>query len=289
MKGYIGVTSRQWFTYLANNHEGVNEVNFWRKNTSNFNVLTKGEPFFFLVKNELGIKGERAVLGKATYERYEVLTIEEAWNKYRNANGDEVRESFITRMNDMFDTDKYMDEIGCIILSDFKEFDNEVFLSNIDVEFKNSVVSGKGITETEVNAILEYGFTSVGNVVRKLSDLERIVFTEDDEGFPEGKLELKQHQVRERNPEVIKLAKKRYLDLHGKLICQVCEFDFKAHYGDIGEGYIEGHHTKPISEMVEDEETKVEDIAMVCANCHRMLHRKRPWLSVDELKQLTTR
>ncbi|MGG0250726.1 hypothetical protein ABEY24_20625 [Peribacillus frigoritolerans] len=41
MKGYIGVTSREWFTYLSNN-EGINEVNFWRKNTANFNVLTEG-------------------------------------------------------------------------------------------------------------------------------------------------------------------------------------------------------------------------------------------------------
>ncbi len=34
------------------------------------------------------------------------------------------------------------------------------------------------------------------------------------------------------------------------------------------------------------EETKPEDITMVCANCHRMLHRKRPWLTIDELTKL---
>ncbi|MDM5358816.1 HNH endonuclease [Peribacillus sp. ACCC06369] len=66
----------------------------------------------------------------------------------------------------------------------------------------------------------------------------------------------------------------------------MCRFDFKEHYGDIGEGYIEGHHTKPISEMGEDEQTKIEDIVLVCANCHRMLHRRRPWLSINELKEL---
>lgn len=38
--------------------------------------------------------------------------------------------------------------------------------------------------------------------------------------------------------------------------------------------------------MAENEETKVEDIALVSANCHRMLHRRRPWLSITELKQL---
>lgn len=49
MKGYIGVTSRELFTYLSSK-DGINQVNFWRKNTSNFNVLTEGELFFFLVR-----------------------------------------------------------------------------------------------------------------------------------------------------------------------------------------------------------------------------------------------
>ncbi|UPK52247.1 HNH endonuclease [Bacillus sp. H8-1] len=287
MKGYIGVTSREWFAYLAKkDNDNIEEINFWRKNTANFNVLTKGEPFFFLVKNDKGVQGERLVLGKATFERYEVLTVAEAWNKYRNANGDEDRERFIKRMNDMFGKNTYISEIGCIILSDFQTFDNPVYLSDLDIEFKNSVVSGKSIMETELNEILEYGFSNVGDVMRKVKEVERIGFTEDDEGFPEGKLELKQHLVRERNPEVIKLAKERFLKLRDNLFCEVCGFDFKEHYGNLGEGYIEGHHTKPVSEMAENEQTKVEDIALVCANCHRMLHRMRPWLSVNELKRL---
>lgn len=289
MKGYIGVTSREWFTYLSAT-PGFSEVNFWRKNTNSFNVLQAGEPFFFIVKNDKGVKGERAVLGKATYIRYEVLTVDEAWDKYRNGNGDENRESFESRMNEMFETDTHTGKIGCIILTDFQAFDNPVILSEIGIEFKDSVVSGKskGIGDREISLILEYGSSTVGNVMRKLTEVDRIGFTEDDEGFPEGKLKLKQHLVRERNPEVIKLAKERYLQRHGKLICEVCTFDFKEHYGDIGEGYIEGHHTKPIMEMAENEVTKVEDIALVCSNCHRMLHRRRPWLSINELKQLLT-
>src|SRR5690625_6427804 len=81
MKGYIGVTSREWFTYLSQNNN-IDEVNFWRKNTNNFRVLTEGESFFFLVKNEKRNKGERVVLGKAIFERFEVLSVDEAWNKY---------------------------------------------------------------------------------------------------------------------------------------------------------------------------------------------------------------
>ncbi|MEI4623927.1 HNH endonuclease [Bacillus cereus] len=49
---------------------------------------------------------------------------------------------------------------------------------------------------------------------------------------------------------------------------------------------MEGHHTKPISEKNKNEVTKVEDTVLVCSNCHRMLHHKRPWLSANQLKDL---
>lgn len=285
MKGYIGVTSREWFTYLSQN-KNLKKVNFWRKNIHNFKALTKGEPFFFLVKNEKGNKHERGVLGRAIYERFEVLSVDEAWNKFGIGNGDESKAVFIDRMNKMFDTDINKGRIGCIILSDFQQFDNPVYLSEVGIEFKNSVVSGKGITENELNTINEYGFLTVKDAISRLSEVENMGFTEDDEGFPEGKLVLKQHLVRERNSEVIKLAKERFIQQYGKLFCEICGFDFSTQYGDIGEGYIEGHHTKPVSEMTENEETRVEDIALVCSNCHRMLHRKRPWLTINELKEL---
>lgn len=259
----------------------ISEVNFWRKNTNQFKALSSGEPFFFLVKNEPGISGERAVLGKATFDRYEKLSINEAWSKYREGNGDENKESFITRMDDLYGTDTKVHGLGCIILKEFQLFDNPIYLSELGITFQNSIVSGKGITENEVNIILEHGINSIQTFQESL-----IGFTDDDEGFPEGKRVLKQHLKRERNPKIIEIAKERFLKRYGKLFCQVCGFDFKKTYGEIGEGYIEGHHTKPISEMDENEKTRVEDIALVCANCHRMLHRKRPWITIDNLIEL---
>jgi predicted HNH restriction endonuclease len=156
-------------------------------------------------------------------------------------------------MKEMFDNLPHTGKVGCIILTDFKVFENPVYLSNTNVVFANSTMSGMGITEKEVASILEYGFGTLDNVVRKVNEADRIGFTEDEDGFPEGKQVLKQHLVRERNPEVIKLAKEHFLQRHGKLFCEVCGFDFGEHYGVIGEGYIEGHHTKPISEMGENE------------------------------------
>lgn len=110
--------------------------------------------------------------------------------------------------------------------------------------------------------------------------------TEDDSGFPEGKAKLKQHICRERNPKVIKLAKDNFKKQHGKLYCEVCGFNFEETYGKLGEDFIEGHHTIPVSKIPEGYKTKPEDIVLLCSNCHKMIHRKRPWLSRDKLKTL---
>jgi 5-methylcytosine-specific restriction endonuclease McrA len=90
-----------------------------------------------------------------------------------------------------------------------------------------------------------------------------------------------------RNPTLARAAKEHY-----GYACQVCGFDFEAAYGALGHHYIECHHTKPLSERPEEEQldgatTALEDLAVVCANCHRMLHRRRPALSLDELRTST--
>jgi len=110
--------------------------------------------------------------------------------------------------------------------------------------------------------------------------------TELDGEFPEGKISERKHKYRERNSKVVQLAKRNFKNKNGRLFCQVCEFDFEEEYGEIGADFIEAHHTIPVSEMKAGHKTKIEDIAMLCPNCHRMAHKKRPWLKMAELKQL---
>ena len=106
------------------------------------------------------------------------------------------------------------------------------------------------------------------------------------EEFPEGRLVERIHKFRERNKKVIDLAKKMFIAEHGRLFCQICQFDFKFKYGDLGTNFIEGHHTIAVKDMEPGHVTKPEDIAMLCANCHRMVHKKRPWLSMTDLMKL---
>jgi len=75
--------------------------------------------------------------------------------------------------------------------------------------------------------------------------------------------------------------------------CQACGFDFSETYGPIGEGYIEVHHIIPVSEIGKDYMVNpVKDLIPLCANCHAIVHRKTPPLSIKEiasiLKQTTS-
>ena len=109
---------------------------------------------------------------------------------------------------------------------------------------------------------------------------------EEEKEYSEGRVAYRKHKTRERNPKVIKDAKKRFMrNNNGRLYCESCGFDFFEVYGDRGEDFIEGHHTKLVSELTDVDKTKVEDIAMLCSNCHRMVHRK-PILTVEELSKL---
>ena len=116
--------------------------------------------------------------------------------------------------------------------------------------------------------------------------LKHAFVDEDDEEADEGRLLTRLHRYRERDPKLVKRKKKRILEESGALMCEVCHFDFSESYGYHGEGYIECHHKKALSELSPDEKTRLSDLALVCANCHRMIHHRRPWPTVSDLKKL---
>lgn len=110
-----------------------------------------------------------------------------------------------------------------------------------------------------------------------------------DGEFPEGKVTERKHKFKERNSKVVLLAKQNFKNKHGRLFCQACEFDFEKEYGQIGAEFIEAHHSIAVSEMKEGHKTKVEDFAILCPNCHRIIHKKRPWLRMEELNKLRSK
>ncbi len=100
----------------------------------------------------------------------------------------------------------------------------------------------------------------------------------------EGRKLLRIHRQLERNRTLAKQKKSMVLKATGKLECEACGFDFHAHYGELGNGFAECHHIIPLWKTGETE-TRLQDLAIVCSNCHRMLHR-RPWHSINEIRSL---
>lgn len=112
-----------------------------------------------------------------------------------------------------------------------------------------------------------------------------VVTIEDDESsFPEGKESFKLHRKLERDGRLPRRVKAARLRETGRLECEVCLFDFSAIYGSLGDGFIEAHHRRPVHQLDGSEKTKAADLALVCSNCHRMLHRAAPQMSVEELQ-----
>lgn len=108
----------------------------------------------------------------------------------------------------------------------------------------------------------------------------------NDESFKEGKEKFRLHLTKERNRYLVKRAKEVWQQQGGKVCCSACSFSFSQVYGKLGDDFIEAHHVKPISSLTPDTIIKLSDLVPVCSNCHSMLHRHRPWLSIEELREI---
>ena len=98
----------------------------------------------------------------------------------------------------------------------------------------------------------------------------------------EGKLRLVTHFARERDRTIIKEKKRQALQKE-LLKCEICNFSFINRFGV---EFIECHHKTPISQSGVTE-TTLNDLCLVCANCHRMLHKQfdGQFLTIEELGQ----
>lgn len=106
-----------------------------------------------------------------------------------------------------------------------------------------------------------------------------------EESFTEGAILTRLHRSRERNKAAGERKKEQVLARFGRLSCEVCGFDFEETYGELGIGFAECHHTLPLAEAAAVRATRLSDLAVVCANCHRMLHRSCPMTTIAVLRE----
>ena len=86
----------------------------------------------------------------------------------------------------------------------------------------------------------------------------------------------------ERNPHARRLCIEHY-----GTECVICGIDFGAAYGKLGEGFIHVHHLSPVALSDEPQSVDpIKDLRPVCPNCHAMLHRKSPPISIEALREM---
>lgn len=135
----------------------------------------------------------------------------------------------------------------------------------------------------------------IANEIRQISNnpelLNEVSKIENDEtsetdSVREGQVLYKLHKVRERDRKIIEAKKKKVLKEKGELKCEACGFNFETKYGKMGKNYIECHHLIPLSNFQVNKETKLDDLALLCANCHRIIHKD---LSITTIKEFQSK
>ena len=137
--------------------------------------------------------------------------------------------------------------------------------------------------------VLKEDFYRYLGLYEQLDEKEVFFSSQAEEDEPEmltEKAQLRFHKRTERNQKLAKKAKE-----HHGYVCQACGFDFVAVYGVIGEGFIEAHHLTPIAELKGkavnlDPKT---DFAVLCSNCHRMIHKSNHVGSIEQFREVHLR
>ena len=155
--------------------------------------------------------------------------------------------------------------------------------------------SGKKGLVTALNSIKEYiDYYKASHNVKKARYIMRLFheyslkiqysiprdykkFIEEEDNivldFVEGETTTKTYKSRNREKKIRKLS----LDYHGT-VCQSCGFDPVKKYGKkLGLRALVAHHKNPMKEGIRTTNNK-KDMALVCCNCHSILHtRKHPY------------
>ncbi len=160
------------------------------------------------------------------------------------------------------------------------------------------VATGKGlssISKTDTSVWSEFGnhpeavkalAAKIRTAAETLDDLK----SDNDlsEEFREGRLLTEMHKRRERSPK-IRHALLKARRAKGTLQCDVCSCTATVLDAALEDAIFEAHHLIPISESGENK-TKISDVALLCANCHRLVHRaiarEKRWLPMSEAKAI---
>lgn len=199
----------------------------------------------------------------------------------------------------------WADEFYRIDLKNFIKFENPIpldeFVNTFDIEIRHEYEEDPPNYPFQVNYFKDPKFkkdSSVGlrqgkylteatnqlfNLIKEIEEIQNKDkgtknenSSSNKQDYLETKRKIKESTFFARNPNL-----KRDAIKERGYKCEACGFKFEDTYGEFGADYIECHHENPLSERPErdwsDElKTSINDVKLLCSNCHRMIHRTRP-------------
>lgn len=180
----------------------------------------------------------------------------------------------------------------------FRNPDGVVF----KVQNLRAVHTKKGLTNVskmDIKVWEEYGHRPkdvaklAAQIEEAISDLPEVEAqartNEDYSTFEEGRLLLKLHSYRERN-QGVKKALLEQRQAERMLKCEICDAPPQFDTGPLSLAEFEAHHIRPLSDYDETPKgTTIRDLALLCANCHRLTHRlfaeERTWLPIRVIRE----
>ncbi len=271
--GWLCAADPNWLELLKGRPELKQIVHFeGPKRPSKY--LPRGAHFVCVRKSE----APRRIHLIARFDGSKVLTLADAWDEYELKLGVPSRADFLALRGGPGDT------VCCHLLSDIRFLDSPVLLSTTGVSLLGPTPNnGRYLSPVAVAQIRAHlslpPSPTAGGAGPGDADAEQ--------EYPEGRERLLLHRRKERNRKAVERKKAEVLATRGKLLCEACDFDFAETYGGLGKGAAECHHRVPMAKLTEEHRLRLSELAIVCANCHRILHRP-PHHTVEELRRLVT-
>lgn len=178
-----------------------------------------------------------------------------------------------------------------IILRDKKK-NSPLYLGN---EGKKILSDNENIID-QLKYLFSHGFSqeelskNINDIYEKVEERSKLTFDEN--------IKIEEGLQKEIKSKVFRRSKKlrekaiEHFTTDGHILCRCCSFNFYNFYGHTGKGFIEIHHIKPIFQYKSEDlnitlNKALENLAPVCSNCHRMIHRN--WnnpLEIQHLKEI---
>lgn len=151
------------------------------------------------------------------------------------------------------------------------------------LEYARQVQAMRQVSLESVSLLNEawYGNRAIADLSEDFRDTAELM--QDHLAYTEGDLRYVTRAERQRNRKLVLDAKEQFKRDNGGLFCEACGFDFLISYGI---SYIEAHHIKPLSQQTGVSQRETNDLALLCANCHRVIHGRTPAMTIEELKSL---